>query len=96
MDSEEQKKSKSYFKKKSLNIYPLNKYKQNHDIELDISPNDIYDINDKIKKLLKKDEEIITKYLERIIYTSILPEQIITNINKICNDIDNKIIHGKT
>jgi hypothetical protein len=45
-----------------------------------------------IEQLIKKDEEIIKNYIERIIYTSALSEDTNTKLNQIFNTVKNKIV----
>ena len=48
-----------------------------------ILPNNLNDIQTNIDIILKKDEEIIKKYIERIIYTSKLPDNVTEQLNKV-------------
>ena len=54
--------------------------------------NDFTEIQDNVKKLLAKNEEIIINYLERFIYTSTLSETSNNQITKIFETIDSKIL----
>ena len=45
-----------------------------------------------IEQLIKKDEEIIKNYIERIIYTSALSEDTNTKLNQIFNTVKNKLV----
>jgi len=52
-----------------------------------ILPNNLNDIQTNIDIILKKDEEIIKKYIERIIYTSKLPDNVTEQIDKVFQDV---------
>jgi len=52
-----------------------------------ILPNNLNDIQTSIDIILKKDEEIIKKYIERIIYTSKLPDNVTEQLNKVFQDV---------
>ena len=52
-----------------------------------ILPNNLNEIQTNIDIILKKDEEIIKKYIERIIYTSKIPENIIEQLDKVFQDV---------
>lgn len=52
-----------------------------------ILPNNLNDIQTNIDIILKKDEEIIKKYIERIIYTSKLPDNVTEQLNKVFQDV---------
>ena len=55
--------------------------------------NDFTEIQNNVKKLLIKNEEIIINYLERFIYTSNLSETTKNQISEIFETIDSKIIN---
>lgn len=55
--------------------------------------NDFTEIQNNVKKLLIKNEEIIINYLERFIYTSNLSETSKKQISEIFETIDSKIIN---
>jgi len=52
-----------------------------------ILPNNLNEIKTSIDIILKKDEEIIKKYIERIIYTSKLPDNVTEQIDKVFQDV---------
>jgi hypothetical protein len=52
-----------------------------------ILPNNLNEIQTNIDIILKKDEEIIKKYIERIIYTSKLPDNVTEQIDKVFQDV---------
>ena len=52
-----------------------------------ILPNKLNNIQTNIDIILKKDEEIIKKYIERIIYTSKLPDNVTEQLNKVFQDV---------
>lgn len=77
MDSEEIKRSKQIFSKKTKNINVIK---------------NLTEIKDNVKILLEKNEEVIIKYLERFIYTSTLSETTKNEITEIFETIDSKLI----
>lgn len=57
-----------------------------------ILPNNLNDIKQNIDIIIKKDEEIIKKYLERIIYTSKLPDEVNLELDKVFLDTRKNIL----
>jgi len=57
-----------------------------------ILPNNLNEIKTSIDIILKKDEEIIKKYIERIIYTSKIPENIIEQLDKVFQDVRENLL----
>jgi len=55
-------------------------------------PINLNEIKPNIDIIIKKNEEIIKKYLERVIYTSKLPEEIILQLDKVFLDTRNNIL----
>lgn len=55
-------------------------------------PNNLNEINTNIDIIIKKDEEIIKKYLERVIYTSKLPDEVKLQLDKVFLDTRNNIL----
>ena len=55
-------------------------------------PQNLNEINPNIDIIIKKDEEIIKKYLERIIYTSKLPDEVTLQLDKVFLDTRNNIL----
>ena len=51
-----------------------------------ILPNNLNRIKTNMDIIINKDEEIIKKYLERIIYTSKIPEEVNTQLDKVFLD----------
>jgi len=54
--------------------------------------NNFTEIQNNVKKLLEKNEEVIINYLERFIYTSTLSETTKNEITDIFEKIDSKLI----
>jgi len=54
--------------------------------------NNFTEIQNNVKKLLEKNEEVIINYLERFIYTSTLSETTKNEITEIFEKIDSKLI----
>jgi len=54
--------------------------------------NNFTEIQNNVKKLLEKNEEVIINYLERFIYTSTLSETTKNEITEIFTTIDSKLI----
>ena len=55
-------------------------------------PNNLNKIKNNIDIILNKDEEIIKTYLERIIYTSKLPNDVLIQLNKVFIDVRENIL----
>ena len=60
-----------------------------HNIKIDET---ILSSNKIIEHLIKKDEEIIKNYIERIIFTSSLSEDTNTKLTQIFNTVKNKLV----
>ena len=57
-----------------------------------VIPNNLSSIKEDVSKILKLNETIIKKYLERIIYTSTLTDEIEEKIDEVFLDTYNNII----
>ena len=57
-----------------------------------ILPNNLNEIKNNIDIIIKKDEEIIKKFIERVIYTSKLPDEINTQLDKVFTDVKTHIL----
>ena len=57
-----------------------------------ILPTNLNEIQNNIDIIIKKDEEIIKKFIERIIYTSKLPYEINTQLDKVFTDVKTHIL----
>jgi len=57
-----------------------------------VIPNNLSSIKEDVSKILKINETIIKKYLERIIYTSTLTDEIEEKIDEVFLDTYNNII----
>jgi hypothetical protein len=57
-----------------------------------ILPNNLNEIKPNIDIIINKNEEIIKKYLERIMYTSKIPEEVNIQLNKVFQDVKKNIL----
>lgn len=55
-------------------------------------PNNLDIMQNNIDIILNKDEEIIKKYIERMIYTSKIPHDVSLQLDKIFTDVRNNIL----
>jgi hypothetical protein len=55
-------------------------------------PNNLDIMKNNIDIIIKKDEEIIKKYIERMIYTSKIPHDISLQLEKVFTDVRNNIL----
>jgi len=57
-----------------------------------ILPNNLNEIKTNIDIIINKDEEIIKKYIERIIYTSKIPVEVNIQIDKVFLDVRSNLL----
>lgn len=57
-----------------------------------ILPNNLNEIKSSIDIIINKDEEIIKKYLERILYTSKLSDSVKQQLDKVFQDVREKLL----